>query len=412
MRFALLGSHPAGLEMACALVATGRHELLAYTGQQISAQEPTRWGAAARQVGDLEEVLADPAVEAVIVAGTPANRPAQLRRALQSERHVLCVYPPDRTPDTAYEAAMIQADTQQFLFPIVPDGLHPALFRFAGLARSHDGPVGGPGVLQIEHTAEGEFLLEADTAENKWSLPEWQRLRAIGGEIAEVAALARQEDLEPGQPLLLHGVFESGGLFQAIFHAHARNPRWRAVAASERGRLELFMPTGLQGPAFLSWRECRGPEREEYFPAWDPWLALVKVFEEQLDHHSHLTSARQEWPGQPNGQPAAASCRATVPAATGPSWQDVIRCLELDDAARRSLAKRRVSVLEYPEATEEAGFKGTMTLVGCGLLWFVLVLLILSAWKPWLGWFIVPVLAVFLLLQGLRWVVRRKPEER
>jgi hypothetical protein len=29
-----------------------------------------------------------------------------------------------------------------------------------------------------------------------------------------------------------------------------------------------------------------------------------------------------------------------------------------------------------------------------------------------LGWFIVPVPAVFLLLQGLRWVVRRQPEER
>ena len=53
-----------------------------------------------------------------------------------------------------------------------------------------------------------------------------------------------------------------------------------------------------------------------------------------------------------------------------------MRCLELDDAARRSVARRRASALEYQEATEEAGFKGTMTLLGCGLLWVSLLLLI------------------------------------
>ena len=85
MRFALLGSHPDGLALADSLLATGRHELIAYTAAPPGAAD--RWGAAGLR-GDLEEVLADPAVEAVIVAGTPVNRPQQLRRALQSERHV------------------------------------------------------------------------------------------------------------------------------------------------------------------------------------------------------------------------------------------------------------------------------------------------------------------------------------
>ena len=90
-----------------------------------------------------------------------------------------------------------------------------------------------------------------------------------------------------------------------------------------------------------------------------------------------------------------------------------MRCLELDDAARRSVERRRASALEYPEATEETGFKGTMTLAGCGLLWAVLLLLIGSAWLPWLGWLIIPVLAGFLGLQMLRWVVpAKKPEAR
>src|SRR5439155_25347874 len=111
MRFALLGDRPDGLAMARARVDSSRHELGAYSGPGIGGEYLRRWGIAARGVGDLEEVLADPAIDAVIVAGSPADRPAQLRRALQSERHVLCVHPAGDSPDIAYEAAMIQADT-------------------------------------------------------------------------------------------------------------------------------------------------------------------------------------------------------------------------------------------------------------------------------------------------------------
>jgi hypothetical protein len=100
-----------------------------------------------------------------------------------------------------------------------------------------------------------------------------------------------------------------------------------------------------------------------------------------------------------------------VTAAGGPlSWQDEVRCLELDDAARRSVGRRRSSLLEYPEATEEAGFKGTMTLAGCGLLWGIILLVILAHffppqwWKP-LGWGIGALLVVFLGSQLLRYLL-------
>src|SRR5207248_11338025 len=87
------------------------------------------------------------------------------------------------------------------------------------------------------------------------------------------------------------------------------------------------------------------------------------------------------------------------------SWQDAIRCLELDDGARRSVEKRRVAQMEYPEASEEVTFKGTMTLVGCALLWGIILLVILSRWITWLGWAVGPVLGLFLLMQLLRWII-------
>jgi predicted dehydrogenase len=398
--------------MASALVETGRHELIAFTAQPEGAPALTRWPATARPVADLEEILADPAIECVLVAGIPSNRPPQLRRALQSERHVLCVYPPDRTPDIAYEAAMIQADTHRMLFPLLPDALHPALVRLATLLRLPFKLIGDLRLLEVEHVSADEFLLEPSEIYVKWALPGWDRLRALGGEIREVSALSPQEDLEPGQPLLLSGVFEDGSLFQVSFVANAPSPRWQARAIGDRGQMELLFPVGWQGPAFLTWRDENGDLREEAFPAWDPWPALVEAFEatagsrqpaagsgsEQSSHSEQITRE----PSQLHCLLPAARCLL--------SWQDVIRCLELDDAARRSVAKRRTSTLEFPEATEETSFKGTMTLIGCGLFWVILLLLVLSAWKPWLGWFIVPVLVIFLLLQGLRWIVRRPRE--
>src|SRR4051794_3174505 len=134
MRFALLGNQPDGLEMACALAESGRHDIRAYTdapGEEVLR----RWGPAAQRVSDVEEVLADPAIEAVVVAGSLAVRAAQLRRSLQSERHVLCVHPPDQTPEAAYEAGMIQGDTGCVLLPLLPQALHPGILRLAEFLR-------------------------------------------------------------------------------------------------------------------------------------------------------------------------------------------------------------------------------------------------------------------------------------
>jgi len=193
----------------------------------------------------------------------------------------------------------------------------------------------------------------------------------------------------------------------------------RAIAIGERHRTELLFPIGREGPAFVTRRDESGELREEYFPTWDPWPALVAVFEAAIGSgresgpvsaESRVTTSTQ-YSVLSTQYSASPGKTRLVPTAARPTWQDVICALELDDAARRAVAKRRSSVLEYPEATEETGFKGTMTLVGCGLFWLVLLLLILSAWKPWLGWFIVPVLVIFLALQALRWVVRRRPDD-
>ena len=94
MRFALLGDHADGLDMARALVASGRHELSVYSGPRTGVDALARWGIQPAVVGDLEEILADPLVEAIIVAGSPAARPGQLPLPAVGAPRPLC--PPGR----------------------------------------------------------------------------------------------------------------------------------------------------------------------------------------------------------------------------------------------------------------------------------------------------------------------------
>jgi predicted dehydrogenase len=380
MRFALLGDHPDGLGLAWAVATSGRHELAVYCGPAAGNAWLRRRELYAPTVDDVEEVLADPAVEAVIVAAPLAERPAQLRRALQSERHVLCVHPADQTPDVAYEAAMIQRDTGCVLLPLLAEGLHPGVVRLAELARTADGPLGAFRLLEVERTNPDVVVLDgADRA----CLPSWDVVRAVGGEVAEVVAFAAAETVRPEEPLLLAGRFERGGLFQMTLLPGQRKTPLRLAVVGTAGRAELVFAEGWPGPARLCWRDAAGEGRAEAWEPWDPWTPLLARFEAAV---------------------AAAGAERQGP------WQDEVRGLELDDAARRSVARRRASTLEYPEATEEVGFKGTMTLVGCGILWASLALLILARWVPWLGWVIGPALAVFLLLQVLRWALpARRP---
>ncbi len=409
MRFALLGNHPDGVEMAGALVESGRHQLATYTAP---LDEPLlrRLGGEARRVSDPEEVLADPAVEAVVVAGPLSQRPAQLRRALQAERHVLCVHPADDTPEIAYEAAMIQRDTGCVLLPLLPEGLHPGVARLRQFVRRSpkEGeplpPTGLFKLLEVERVATGEVLDGVGEEGRKPSFPDWDLLRALGGEVLEVSAFAAPEVPEAGEPVLLAGRFEQGGLFQVTLVPGQPSARRRLTVVGSAGRAELLFPLGWQGPAFLEWRDEAGETHEECWERWGPWPALVEAFEAALRRPGGGT-------GAPPVDRRGAGPTSWPAGAGGPlSWQDEVRCLELDDAARRSVGRRRASLLEYPEATEEAGFKGTMTLAGCGLLWLILLMLVLAhlvppRWRAVMGWGVVLLLVVFLGSQLLRYLL-------
>src|SRR5579871_1874397 len=249
--------------MARALVASGRHELATYTGPPAGAEVLARWGLVVRRIRDVEEILADPSIEAIIVASPFADRPAHLRRALQSERHVLCVHPADQTPDSAYEAALIQGDTRCVLLPLLTECLHPAFHRLAELLAATEGPIGTLQFLQMERGSADAVLIASGGRGPKASLLGWDVLRTLGGELAEVFAFAVSDELNPDQPLLLAGRFEQQALFQATYLPGSNVIPWHLELVGMLGRAELTFPQGWPGPACLRWQDQAGQACDE-----------------------------------------------------------------------------------------------------------------------------------------------------
>ncbi len=284
MRFALLGSHPDGIEMARALAETGRHQLSVSTEALPDSMKPSF--AETRMLGDVEEILADPAIDMVIVAGSGAVRAEQLRRSVQSERHVLCVHPADDSPEIAYEVAMMQMDSGRVLLPLLHEALHPAVQRLRDFVQRGEeaaGPtIGIFRLLEMQINSEGSVLLYVDPAGPRASLQGWGMVRGLAGDVAEIGAFAAKDILEEGQPVLIAGSFQGGGLFRITLLPNAEDPSWRLDVIGSKGRASLFFPVGPQGPAFLSWHDKTGERVEESFEPWYPWPLLVKQFESAL----------------------------------------------------------------------------------------------------------------------------------
>jgi predicted dehydrogenase len=345
MRFARVGDHPDGLAFASAAMQAG-HEIAVVCGGEPRKSE------AAVVVADLEEVLADPTIEAVIVAGPVGSRLEVARRVLQSERPAAIVMPVDTKPDGVYELSMLAGDTHQAVMPLDAGTTSELPSRPADAW------------VDLTVTDPDRPFRYVDESGRFAAFRGWSLIRRLVGEVVEVSGFSRAEELDPAEPVFLSGRGENG-----VFHLRC----FRAAGPATL-RVDYVSPVGRES------HDCGDPG--------SAWPALVAEFERAVE------AVRRS----PRADPAAG---ISVPEGGRVSWRDAIRAAELDDAACRSVIKRRGVLLEYQEASEEVGFKGTMTLVGCALLWAIIMLLMLSAWQPWVGWLILPAILGFLALQAL-----------
>jgi hypothetical protein len=169
-------------------------------------------------------------------------------------------------------------------------------------------------------------------------------------------------------------------------------------------------------------------------PAEHPRLSLVAEqgkFTLRFDEAGRATQSEMNHAGQTESSavepidPAALAVTEFVDAlknrdASGSTWSDALRAMELTDTIEISLRRGRMIDVHPQQLTEELSFRGTMSAVGCATLMILPPLLLLLGWLGELVglplaryWphVLLSLLATFLLLQVLSKLLMRRPTD-
>ncbi|MCX7701955.1 MAG: hypothetical protein N2039_13845 [Gemmataceae bacterium] len=368
MRIALIGNHPDGVALAEVFQARGDCVVVGLVDVNAAGRFP-----AATTHADIEDLLARSDVDLVIVAGPFRRRGPQLRRAMQSRMHVLCVSPAADSPDTAYEAALIQGDTKKLLLPIVPQLLDSAVAAVEDWLSRERGAADPSGRHRL-------FLWEqvGRPSGDDPAAPDWFLIRRLGGDIVELTGMAPEDNPDGTEPIIFSGRFQDGSLLHGWIEPNATEFSWSLTIRSgaRTARIEAKPGADLE----FSASDSGGPPlKRQSGDRVGTWRAFAE----------------------------AVYTRVKEPQPWLVAWQDEIRVCEWDDALRRSIVKRKVSTVDYQEISEEVGSRGTLTLIGCGMVWLMLLLAFVAIWQPLVLWGVIPLLLVFFALLLLNWLARK-----
>ena len=376
MNFLILGDGPDERAWARAIADSERHRLAAaYPGLEEYPE--------VSRCRDLDDALATANIDAAVIGGPFDGREETLRRVAAQGLKAICMHPPGPDSEAYYQVAMSRAETGAVIVPDLAERLHPGVSELRRALESQ--ALGKFRSLRFESTADTS---EGDLAQLAFSRA-GDLIRALLGEIEAVNA--------SGDPQGEHPVFELVVQLRAVGSRRAEirirsgpEAPSRLTLEGTEGSLTLELPADLDGPARLTRRGADGDPEVETLDPWDSKAALLAVLD------------------------AASAGRAVHP-----DLADATRAMEVTEGVVRSLRRGRTVELHYEEISEAGTFKSVMTSVGCMALLSILVIVPLALAGPALGiggtiylaYVIPPLLIVFVLLQFLRFAVRREPEE-
>jgi myo-inositol 2-dehydrogenase/D-chiro-inositol 1-dehydrogenase len=292
------------------------------------------WFVALAARADLEVVrVADPDAPAdvLILGGPVADRADILRRAPADGPVVVCPHPPG--PD---DSAYLQASGR--VVPDLPLRLHPGVDRLRDALA--DGSLGEFRSVVHRVAAPGGDLLDAFARGV-------DVLRALLGDFETLTASGDPEGPDPRHDLTVRLRSRDGRLAE-LRATSGPEPAAHLTVTGANGSLSLAYDAAATTHARLMRRP--GDDPGETF-AWSPHVAMLEAL----------------------GTPAA------------PTLDDGIRAMELTEAARRSLRRRRTVDVRPAPLSEEAAFKASMATNGCLLLLGSVVLFTLASTARGLG---------------------------
>jgi myo-inositol 2-dehydrogenase/D-chiro-inositol 1-dehydrogenase len=340
---------------------------------------------------DLDEGLASPGLNLVLVGGPLDLRGEALRRAAAEGLAIICLHPPGEDSEAYYQVALSKSETGAVVVPDLPLRLHPgvsALVRamtsgdlgtFRGIR--HECSVGSSGTDLVRHA----FARAVDV------------VRSLVGEIEALTASGNPAGDHPDIELVVQLRAAQGRQAEVRVWSGPLEPSRLTVSGSS-GSLTLEYDPLFHDPARLVRRA--GESTNEPIGGLEPWDPLAAI----------VQTLRNSW--ERRSTPAQAD--------PSPSLADGTRAMELSEAAARSLRRGRTIDLHYEAISEESSFKSIMTSTGCVILLSVLAILPLALagpalgfnWTIYIAYIIPPVLVIFAVMQILRFGIRSEDSGR
>ena len=368
-----------------------------------------------------QELLSDVSLDAVLVAGAEEPVLEGARRLAAEGKSLLLLPQPAQEATFVYELSLIRDDRPVTLFPIFPRRVHPLVLELWGLARqARLGPLVH---LEMETqlavtSLDAGLPLLTPARVDAALLDDLDLLRMLSGEFDQITAV--------------HSGATAGGFTRAtvsLAGAQAVQATWTAVGVGVPP--SGGPPAGAPAVPAAGVAVGAGVPPSGGPPA-GTWRLTV------TGRHGTATLSGSEDPSQMSLVVSGISTRAPAtdrvnwgPAVlaqfTGgvalppaPVWSDGVRAFELLHAAHRSLTRRRTIDLHFETPSERGNFKTQMTAIGCGVLLFTLLGMLLflglgAAAKdlglpPWLLQIarvaVFAPLGIFLLLQGLLFLTK------
>jgi hypothetical protein len=268
---------------------------------------------------------------------------------------------------------------------------HPTVIRLTQMARADT--AGGPSPVE-------QIVWERE-AVSRDSVEVWDHLardalllRRMLSDITQVSALgnSKSDTHDANLGVMLTG--ESGQLVRWSIGPVQNQPQARITLIGQHTSVSLVIPDA--GTAYrLSPSELAHEDQTD--SGWHPAQALFQRLEGRIANTSLVAAD---------------------------DWEEACRALEIEEAVERSHQRGRAIQVHCEQVSEEDTFKGLMAVGGCGMLLWVLLMLLVAGvveglklplrdtnvWKLWPLALFLP-LAIFLLAQLLRLVFARERRE-
>ena len=364
MKFSVVGDNPQTMSLLQELAGSDEHSLVVGAISDRLARAVEKAQISMRLAATPEDALLDSEVEAVIIGVDDTEESLRLcRAATQAEKHVVVIPPLASSPAFSFELHLILDESRHTIVPWT------GRFQLADMpANAMHLPLSRSGILQIA----GELLVDDSTPESR-TIRIQQGLDIVSASGFEYTQVTALESLAP-----------DGTLLSLL------------ITLNSQPTAEMPAP-----PATLMIRPG------SLNPSTEPELKIQRS-NEPVQHLSisgqHPALPRLNWLFKNRD-----ACD---------KWMGSFSVsLELAEAVKKSLRRRRTVDVHFDSGSERGVFKSQMTAMGCGVLTFMmfgmvayLVVAQLTSLPTWVlhvarALWIAP-LVIFLLAQALLPVAR------